>query len=74
VLTALAGDDLPFTDTAEMEFGLPARTFTSFNQAAREAAVSRLYGGIHFRDAVENGLQQGRQIGAFVLRKLKVNQ
>jgi hypothetical protein len=74
VLTALAGDDFPFTDTAEMEFGLPARTFTSFNQAAREAAVSRLYGGIHFRDAVENGLQQGRQIGAFVLRKLKVNQ
>ena len=45
-----------------------------FNQAAREAAISRLYGGIHFRDAVENGLLQGQQIGAFVLRKLKLNQ
>ena len=74
VLTALAGDNIPFTDTAEVEFGLPARSFTSFNQAAREAAISRLYGGIHFRDAVENGLLQGQQIGAFVLRKLKLNQ
>jgi PAP2 superfamily len=73
LLTALAGENFAYTDTVEMEFGLPARTFTSFQQAAREAAISRLYGGIHFRDAVDNGFQQGQQIGRFVLRKLKIN-
>jgi hypothetical protein len=74
VLTTLAGEDFAYTDTVEVEFGLPARTFRSFRQAAQEAAISRLYGGIHYRDAVDNGLQQGEQIGAFVLQKLKVRQ
>ncbi|MDQ4139982.1 MAG: vanadium-dependent haloperoxidase, partial [Bacteroidota bacterium] len=71
VLTALAGENFAYTDTVEVEFGLPARKFTSFQQAAQEAAISRLYGGIHYRDAVENGLKQGQQIGQFVLQKLK---
>lgn len=74
VLTALAGADLHFTDTSEVEFGLPARSFTSFNQAAREAAVSRLYGGIHFRDAIDNGFGQGQQIGQYAIRKLGIRQ
>lgn len=39
------------------------RSFTSFRQAAQEAAISRLYGGIHYRAAIENGLQQGQCIG-----------
>lgn len=74
VLTALAGDKFSFTDTSEEEYGLPARRFSSLNQAAREAAVSRIYGGIHFRDAVENGQEQGRQLGWFILGKLKLEQ
>ncbi|PSR55975.1 haloperoxidase [Adhaeribacter arboris] len=71
VLTALAGENFAYTDTVEVEFGLPARKFTSFQQAAQEAAISRLYGGIHYRDAVDNGLKQGQQIGQYVLLKLK---
>lgn len=71
VLTGLAGGDFAYTDTSEVEFGLPARSFSSFDQAAREAAISRLYGGIHFRDAIEKGFEQGRQIGRFVLKKLQ---
>jgi len=70
VLTQLAGDAFSFTDTSEMEFGLPARTFRSFRQAAQEAAISRLYGGIHFRDAIENGMVQGERIGQYVIQKL----
>ena len=73
LLTALAGENFTYTDTVEVEFGLPARTFTSFEQAAREAAVSRLYGGIHYRDAIDNGFKQGQQIGQYVLHKLKQN-
>ena len=40
-----------------------ARSFRSFSDAAQEAAISRLYGGIHFRPAIELGLAQGNQIG-----------
>ncbi len=72
LLTALAGANFAYTDTVEVEFGLPARKFTSFQQAAQEAAVSRLYGGIHYRDAVDNGFEQGQQIGKYVLQKLKL--
>lgn len=70
VLTYLLGDNFSFVDTSEIYFGLPAREFKSFNQAAAEAAISRLYGGIHFRDACDNGIVQGKQVGQFVLSSL----
>jgi PAP2 superfamily len=44
---------------------LKPRSFKSFFAAAEEAGISRLYGGIHFRAAIENGLAQGRCIGAY---------
>jgi hypothetical protein len=73
VLTALFGEGYAFTDTTHVERGLKARTFDSFFTAAEEAAISRLYGGIHFRPAIEAGLAQGRCIGerinALELRK-----
>jgi hypothetical protein len=74
VLEGLLGDSFSFDDTAEMEFGLPARSFSSFHEAAAEAAVSRFYGGIHYRAAIENGLLSGRQIGLWVLQKIKAGQ
>jgi hypothetical protein len=64
VLTDLFGDGFAFTDTTHDDDGLPARSFPSFRAAAEEAALSRLYGGIHFRSAIERGLEQGRCIGA----------
>ncbi len=70
VLTRLLGDNFGFTDTSEVYFGLPERDFTSFFQAANEAALSRLYGGIHFRDACDEGVIQGRKIGTLAMEKL----
>ncbi|HYV90470.1 MAG TPA: vanadium-dependent haloperoxidase [Chitinophagales bacterium] len=70
VLTKLIGDNFQYTDVTEKEFGLPARSFRSFKDAAAEATISRLYGGIHFRDAVVNGALQGAAIGQWVLSKL----
>ena len=70
VLTFLLGDDFSFVDTSEVYFGIPERRFKSFNEAANEAAVSRLYGGIHFRDACDNGVAQGKRVGEFVLASL----
>jgi membrane-associated phospholipid phosphatase len=65
VLTALFGPDVTFTDTTHADDGLPDRQFTSFWQAAEEAGISRLYGGIHFPSAITRGLEQGRCIAAF---------
>ncbi len=70
VLTALFGDDFSFVDTVEIPYGLPARTFRSFNEAAEEAALSRLYGGIHYMPAIEHGVQQGKLLGEYMASKL----
>jgi hypothetical protein len=71
VLTYFLGDHSSFTDNTEVIFELPTRDFTSFRQAAAEASISRLYGGIHYRDAIENGQEQGRRVGEFIIGKLK---
>ncbi len=72
VLTSIFGDSFSFDDDTEVRFGLPMRSFTSFNAAADEAAISRMYGGIHYRVAVEIGVGQGRQLGKLVVDKLKM--
>jgi hypothetical protein len=63
VLTDMFGSNVSITDHTHEERGLPARSFDSFFAVAEEAAISRLYGGIHFRTAIEQGLDQGACIG-----------
>lgn len=70
MLTTLFGDNFAFVDDTEVEFGLPKRSYRSFIHAAEEASVSRLYGGIHYRPAIDNGVSQGHQVGAWVIGKL----
>ena len=65
VLTDFFGENFAFEDTTHVKDGVKARTFPSFWAAANEAGISRLYGGIHFRAAIERGLDQGRCIGAY---------
>ncbi len=71
-LTFTFGDNVGFTDSTEVEFGLPPRTFTSFNAAADEVGMSRLYGGIHYRTGNVAGLKNGRAVGDFICKKLKL--
>ena len=71
VLTGLFGDNQAFTDTTEKEYSLPVRSFTSFRQAAKEASMSRVYAGIHFRSDCEKGNEQGTKVGQLVLNKIK---
>ncbi len=65
VLTDFLGD-VSFTDDTHAGT-FPARSFSSFNEAADEAALSRLYAGIHFRSAIERGIDQGRCIGSIIV-------
>lgn len=61
VLTDMFGH-IPFDDHT-YDGSHSTRSFTSFFDAADEAALSRLHGGIHFRSAIEQGLLQGICIG-----------
>ncbi|MDP1858206.1 MAG: vanadium-dependent haloperoxidase [Gemmatimonadaceae bacterium] len=70
VLTEAFGNGFAFADSTELEYGLPVRAFISFAQAADEAAISRLYGGIHYRRAIEQGRIQGRKVGELMLQRI----
>ncbi|MGN6396054.1 MAG: vanadium-dependent haloperoxidase [Mucilaginibacter sp.] len=70
ILTNYFGDNFKYTDNVEVSYGVPARHFNSFMQAAKEAAISRFWGGIHFMDAIDNGVTQGIRIGDWVVNKL----
>jgi len=74
VLTDIFGDNFSFMDDTELPFGLPVRGFDSFEAAASEAAVSRLYGGIHYRAAIDKGLSQGQNVGRWVVQNLDMKQ
>ncbi|MFZ9503574.1 MAG: vanadium-dependent haloperoxidase [Cyclobacteriaceae bacterium] len=71
VLTVLFGDNFAFTDSTEREFAIPDRSFTSFRHAAEEAAISRFFGGIHYRPANELGLKSGREIGNYLVSRIR---
>lgn len=70
VLTSIFGDNFSFDDNTEVPYGLPIRSFSSFKAAADEATISRMYGGIHYRAAVEVGVGQGRKVGELVVGNL----
>lgn len=70
ILSHYFGNQFAYKDSVEVSYGLPARSFTSFRQAAEEAAISRFYGGIHFMDAIEQGMVQGNKVGDQLVRKV----
>jgi membrane-associated phospholipid phosphatase len=65
VLTAMFGDR-PFSFVSDSMPGV-TRSFASFQQAAEEAAASRVYGGIHFPFDNAAGLATGRMVGTWTL-------
>ena len=70
-LTALFGDNQGYTDETEKEYGLPVRSFKSFREAAKEASISRVYAGIHYRFDCDKGNEQGTKVGQWVVSKVK---
>lgn len=70
VLTDLLGT-VAFVDDSHAPRGLPARRFSSFVEAANEAAQSRLYGNIHYPMGIEAGKAQGDEVGALVIERLR---
>lgn len=71
VLTARFGANFAFEDTSDLEYIGMKRQFSSFAQAAAEASISRVYGGIHYRSGVEAGTAQGAKVGNYIWEKIK---
>ncbi len=67
VLDKLIGANVPFTDNTHNDRGWGPRSFPSFKVAAQEAALSRLYAGIHYRFGVVGGQAQGKCVADKVL-------
>ncbi|MES2648477.1 MAG: vanadium-dependent haloperoxidase [Bacteroidota bacterium] len=74
ILTQYFGENFHYTDSVEVSYGLPSRSFKSFNEAAIEAGISRYYGGIHFMDAIDEGRKQGIKVGEWVMQSFNANQ
>lgn len=68
ILTGLFGENFAFHDDADKEYIGMERDFNSFMEAAQEASISRLYGGIHYRKSLDIGLQTGINVGKHVLK------
>ena len=71
VLTADFGEPFTFIDSTEMEFNMDPREFKSFYEASDQAAMSRLWGGIHYHIGNEGGRESGREIGRFILDRVR---
>jgi len=70
VLTKIYGDNFAFQDTSDLKYIGMQRHFDSFNEAAAEASISRVYGGIHYRFSVDTGAEMGKKLGEFINGKL----
>lgn len=70
-LSDIYGDHFSFEDTTEEVYGLGVRSYNSFIEASEEAAISRLYGGIHYRRAIDQGVEQGDAVGKYLVQQLK---
>lgn len=70
ILIHLFGNNMAFTDSTEYAYGHGARHFSSIEAAFNETSISRLYGGIHFRDGALEGTYLGQKVGQWVWASL----
>jgi hypothetical protein len=70
VLTSVYGENFAFLDTSDLQYIGMQRKFNSFSEAAAEASISRVYGGIHFRFSVEAGAEMGKKLGEHIVSRL----
>lgn len=73
VLNAFFGSNVGFTSTEPTLPGV-VRSFSSFDQAAQEAGMSRIYAGIHFQFSNVDGQAAGQNVANYVLGTFNISQ
>jgi hypothetical protein len=71
-LTSVFGDNFSYTDSTELEFGIPNRSYKSFRDAALENNWARFYGGIHYHHSCLVSTELGIKVGDLVVQRLKM--
>ncbi|POY37556.1 PA-phosphatase [Solitalea longa] len=67
ILSAYFGNDFSFTDNQKVDDGFSPRSFNTFEEMANEAAISRVYGGIHYDFDTNIGMNAGKAVAQKVL-------
>ena len=70
VLANLYGNNFAFQDTSDLRYIGMQRHFNSFQEAAAQASISRVYGGIHYLNSVNQGAEQGKKIAGIIIEKV----
>lgn len=70
VLAAIYGKNYAFLDTSDLAYIGMQRQFNSFEEAAAEASISRVYGGIHYRNSVDQGAIAGKKVGQLIIERV----
>jgi hypothetical protein len=70
MLTLILGDRISFTDNTYSYLGFKAHHFNSFTEAAKEAGMSKLFGGIHYLPSIEAGFKQGKEIAENIAKSI----
>jgi hypothetical protein len=70
VLAYIYGNNFSFQDTSDLRYIGMQRHFNSLQEAAAEASISRVYGGIHYRTGVEAGAAQGKKVGELIIERI----
>ena len=70
VLSSIFGNNFAFQDTSDLRYIGMQRHFNSFAEAAAEASISRVYGGMHYRFSVDEGAGIGNEVGKYIISKL----
>jgi hypothetical protein len=69
-LSSVLGDNVAYTDTTELEFGIKSLSYTSFRDAAKQNIWARFYGGVHFHNSCIVSNHIGQIIGDSIVKKL----
>jgi len=70
ILSKICGNDNYNFTVRSDQFPNKKRKFNSFSSCAKEVALSRLYGGIHFRFSNDEGLNSGIRLGLYYFNKV----
>lgn len=73
VLSNMFGSNFAFQDTSDLRYIGMQRHFKTFIQAADEASISRFYGGIHYKNSINQGAYQGKEVGDYILTSIKLH-
>ena len=70
-LCSLLGEHCAVTDVSYTDIGMQKRHYASLRDVAREAGLSRLFGGIHYRYSIEQGALLGESAANWVSQTIR---